>query len=106
VITFLLDTNICIYIIKRSQPGVFERLKDLSPGSVGISSITAAELFFGVNKSLWPEKNRTALEQFLIPLEIAEFNYESAIYYGEIRSVLEKTGSLIGPLDMLIAPTH
>jgi tRNA(fMet)-specific endonuclease VapC len=103
VTTFLLDTNICIYIIKQNQPEVFERFKSLSPGSVGISTITAAELYFGVNKSLWPEKNRTALEQFLIPLEIVEFNYEAAIHYGEVRGALEKSGKPIGPLDTLIA---
>jgi tRNA(fMet)-specific endonuclease VapC len=102
VIAFLLDTNICIYIIKQNQPSVFERFKSLSLGSVGISAITAAELQFGINKSLWPEKNRAALEQFLIPLEIIDFDYEAAIHYGELRSTLEKSGKPIGPLDMLI----
>ena len=87
MITHLLDTNICIYIIQRNQREVFELFKALSPGSIGISSVTAAELFFGVNKSMWPEKNRTALEQFLIPLEIIDFDYASAIHYGEIRSM-------------------
>jgi len=102
VITHLLDTNICIYIIKRKPIGVFERFHSLSPGSVGISSITAAELQYGVSKSSFPEKNHDALQQFLIPLEIVEFDYEAAMQYGKIRSQLEKKGTPIGPLDTLI----
>ncbi len=103
MITYLLDTNICIYIIKKKPVNVFERFKLLAPGTVGISSITAAELQYGISKSSFPEKNLNALEQFLIPLEILEFNYDAAIYYGRLRSNLEKNGKLIGPLDMLIA---
>jgi tRNA(fMet)-specific endonuclease VapC len=102
VVTYLLDTNICIYIIKRKPFNVFERFQSLTPGTVGISSITAAELQYGVSKSAFPEKNQSALQQFLVPLEIIEFDYEAATYYGKIRSHLEKNGTPIGPLDMLI----
>ena len=98
----MLDTNICIYIIKRKPFNVFERFQSLTPGTVGISSITAAELQYGVSKSAFPEKNQSALQQFLVPLEIIEFDYEAATYYGKIRSHLEKNGTPIGPLDMLI----
>jgi tRNA(fMet)-specific endonuclease VapC len=72
-------------------------------GSVGISSITAAELQFGVNKSQHVEQNRQALNQLLIPLEIFDFDYNAAIEYGRIRNDLEKSGIPIGPLDTLIA---
>jgi len=102
VINYLLDTNICIYIIKKRPLNVFERFQRLVPGSVGLSSITAAELYYGINKSLFPEKNQQALEQFLIPLEIVEFDFEAATHYGKIRNQLEKKGTPIGPLDMLI----
>ncbi len=102
MVTYLLDTNICIYIIKRNQTTVFERFRLLSPGAVGISAITAAELQYGVSKSSFPEKNQKALEQFLIPLEIIKFDHEAAIHYGKIRRQLEKAGTPVGSLDMLI----
>jgi tRNA(fMet)-specific endonuclease VapC len=81
---------------------VFDKFQTLTPGTVGISSITLAELQYGVDKSFFPEKNNDALQQFLIPLEIEAFDYESAIFYGKLRSQLEKSGTPIGPLDMLI----
>jgi tRNA(fMet)-specific endonuclease VapC len=100
---FILDTNICIYIIKKKPAQVFEKFKGLSLGSVGISSITLAELEYGVKKSAQPEKNQTALNQFLIPLEIFDFDIRAAAAYGKIRAELESNGIPIGPLDTLIA---
>ncbi|WKN40942.1 type II toxin-antitoxin system tRNA(fMet)-specific endonuclease VapC [Tunicatimonas pelagia] len=100
---YILDTNICIYIIKKKPTQVFEKFKDLPLGSVGISSITLAELAYGVNKSVQSKKNQIALNQFLIPLDILEFDTNVAIEYGKIRAELEKAGTPIGPLDMLIA---
>jgi tRNA(fMet)-specific endonuclease VapC len=82
---------------------VFERFRLLNPGTIGISSITAAEFEYGVNKSLFHDQNRNALQQFLIPLEIVDFGYGAAARYGIIRNQLEKAGKTIGPLDMLIA---
>ena len=102
MISYLLDTNICIYLIKRKPPAVFERFQTLEPGSIGISSITVAELHYGVSKSSFPEKNNNALENFLIPLEILDFSYEAAVTYGKIRARLEADGKTIGPLDTLI----
>ena len=98
----MLDTNICIYIIKRKPLYVFEKFETLTPGTVGVSSITVAELLYGVSKSSFPDKNHDALQQFLVPIEIIEFDYEAAEYYGKLRSRLEKMGKPIGPLDMLI----
>jgi len=79
---YLLDTNICIYIIKRKPIAVLERFQSLSLGEVGISSITLAELQYGVEKSTNREKNLRALRQFLIPFEIVDFDYEASIIYG------------------------
>jgi tRNA(fMet)-specific endonuclease VapC len=100
---YLLDTNICIYIIKKRPETVFEKFKLCLPGSIAISSITMAELQYGINKSTNPKKNQQALEQFLLPLDILEFSTKAAIEYGIIRDNLEKKGTPIGPLDLLIA---
>ena len=99
----MLDTNICIYIIKRKPVNVFEKFKSLSIGTVGISSITLAELQYGIMKSSDPKKNQEALDKFLTPLEILDFDYYATFEYGKIRAELEKRGTPIGPLDTLIA---
>jgi len=100
---YLLDTNICIYLIKKRPMQVFDKFKELPLGSVGISSISLAELQYGVKKSSRPDKNQVALNQFLLPLEIADFDNIAAIEFGRIRADLEKKGTPIGPLDILIA---
>lgn len=100
---YLLDTNICIYLIKQKPPKVLARFKTLDLSDIGISSITVAELEYGVCKSQQQQKNRDALMQFLIPLEIVEFNQAAATVYGWIRSDLEDRGLVIGAMDMLIA---
>lgn len=100
---YLLDTNICIYLIKQKPPKVLTRFKTLALSDIGISSITVAELEYGVCKSQQQEKNRNALMQFLIPLEIVEFDQAAATIYGSIRSDLEAKGLVIGSMDMLIA---
>ena len=100
---YLLDTNICIYIIKKKPAEVFERFKNLTISDVGISSITLAELQYGIEKSSNSEKNREALQKFLTPIEILDYGYEATVEYGKIRAELEKKGVPIGPLDMLIA---
>jgi len=100
---YLLDTNICIYIIKKKPVEVFEKFKNLAIGDVGISSITLAELQYGIEKSSNSQKNREALEKFLTPIEIVDYGYEATVEYGIIRAELEKKGISIGPLDTLIA---
>ena len=100
---YILDTNICIYIIKKRPINVFKKFRSLSVGSIGISSITLAELQFGIEKSSNAEKNREALEKFLTPIEIIDYGFEASVEYGKIRAELEKKGIPIGPLDMLIA---
>jgi tRNA(fMet)-specific endonuclease VapC len=100
---YLLDTNICIYIIKKSPAHVLEKLTSIQVGDAGISSITLSELEYGVAKSSKPQQNRDALSAFLTPLEILSYDQSAATHYGAIRSYLEKKGILIGPMDLLIA---
>lgn len=100
---YLLDTNICIYIIKKKPPEVFARLRAQSVGEVGISTITCCELEYGVAHSSDPGRNRLALLEFLAPLELMALGPEIAPIYGEIRSRLTRAGKPIGPLDHLIA---
>lgn len=102
-VTYVLDTDICIYLIKKSPLQVIKKFKTLSPGDVGISSVTMAELCYGANKSQYPDKNLTALQNFVLPLEVLPFDDRAAYIYGEVRSLLEKQGTLIGSLDLMIA---
>lgn len=99
----MLDTNICIYLIKQQPATVLERFLDYQVGDIGISSITLAELRYGVSKSRYPEKNAKALDEFILPLEILSFDENAARAYGEIRALLERAGTSIGSMDMLIA---
>jgi len=100
---YMLDTNICIYIIKKKPVKVLETLKRLDIGDVYISAITLAELEYGVEKSQQRERNKIALTSFLAPLEILPFSASAAVTYGEIRAALEKKGQIIGAYDLLIA---
>ncbi|MCC6360992.1 MAG: type II toxin-antitoxin system VapC family toxin [Phycisphaerales bacterium] len=99
----LLDTNICIEMIRGRAPEVVARLRRRKIGTVGISAITVAELICGVAKSTDPARNRVALAHFCAPLEICPFDHAAATSYGELRSTLERAGTPIGPLDTLIA---
>lgn len=100
---YLLDTNACIALIRQRPAALIRRLTALEPGEVGISSITLAELIYGAAKSAQPEQNRIALEQFLLPLELVEFDESAALAYGQIRAGLERDGKVIGSMEMLIA---
>lgn len=100
---YLLDTNTCIFLINKKPQPVLERLKSVLDSGVSISSITVAELQFGVYNSIYVEKNRIALTEFLAPFTIRDFNDDDAELYGQIRASLQKRGRLIGPYDMLIA---
>ena len=99
----MLDTNICIYIIKNKPLSVKERLKEFEIGELCISIITVSELMYGVYKSEQTKRNLQALEGFLIPFEIVDYDYAASAEYGKIRVNLEKQGQVIGGMDMQIA---
>lgn len=99
----MLDTNICIYIIKNKPQNVREKLKEFDIGDLVLSSITVSELYYGVYKSEHVEKNLLALEHFLKPFDILEYDIKASVAYGKIRADLEKRGQIIGGLDMMIA---
>jgi tRNA(fMet)-specific endonuclease VapC len=98
----LLDTNICIYIINAKPPQVLAHFHQFRLGEVGISSVVAAELAYGVAKSA-SARNRSALEMFLAPLEIMSFDENAVWTYGTLRADLERLGQTIGALDTMIA---
>ena len=99
---YMLDTNICIHAIKNRPASVLAALRAHEPAGIGISSISVAELCFGAEKS-GSSRNLLALQHFLEPLEIADFDMAAAQAYGGLRHLLEKSGTPIGPLDTQIA---
>ena len=100
---YMLDTNICIYAIKHKPPSVIKNFMSHDPDDLCISSITYAELMHGVEKSQAVDKNRIAMALFLSPITILDFDSYAAEEYGKIRADLERKGTPIGPMDMLIA---
>lgn len=100
---YMLDTNICIYAIKKEPEAVLSHLQKVKPQDVCISSVTYAELMHGVFKSKAIERNQLALSVLLSNIEIVHFDVAAAESYGRIRADLEKNGTPIGPLDMMIA---
>lgn len=103
IIQALLDTNICIYLIKNKDKSLLQKFLKFEPGELAISSISLAELEYGISKSSRVEENRAALKKFVRPLEIVNFDEVSASVYGSLRVKLEKKGQPIGGHDMLIA---
>jgi tRNA(fMet)-specific endonuclease VapC len=100
---YLIDTNICIYLMNQKPHRLIQKLKHFQVGDIGLSSITLAELQYGVSKSKSKRNNQIRLNEFLVPFEILPFDERHTITYGEIRSQLEKVRKIIGPLDLLIA---
>ncbi|BBN60269.1 type II toxin-antitoxin system tRNA(fMet)-specific endonuclease VapC [Hydrogenovibrio marinus] len=102
MIKYLLDTNICIYVIKRRPIEVLERFNEAS-GHIAISSITLAELLHGVEKSKHVAKNLKAVEDFCSRLDVINYDENAASHYGDIRADLERKGKTIGVNDLHIA---
>ena len=100
---YMLDTNICIYVIKHRPETVVRNFLSHDPSEICISVITYAELMHGVEKSMAAERNRKALSLFLSPITVLDFHALAAEEYGKIRAELERKGRPIGPMDMLIA---
>ncbi len=100
---YLLDTNICIYLIKNTYPSMTERVFSMDPSELCISAITLYELEYGAAKSKWSEQTRQKLYMFLAPFTILPFDGKDAVNAGIIRANLEKEGNPIGPYDIQIA---
>ncbi len=100
---YLLDTNICVLLIRQKSPQVLTKLTSHPITDIGISAISVAELQYGVQKSSRPTHNQQALDHFLLPLTIIPFEADGAIAYGQIRAHLEAQGLPIGALDTLVA---
>jgi len=100
---YLLDTNICIYIINKRPIEIIRKINSCKPLEIKISSITVAEMEYGASKSKNREMNRNALQRFLSPFEVINFDAKDAEVYGFIRAELERDGMIIGPYDLQLA---
>ena len=99
----LLDTNTCIYFLNRRSEKIIRRFKQLSPSQIRLPSITVAELYYGAEKSKSKSKNRQRVKQFASTFDIIPFDEKACIAYVKVRCKLEKAGTPVGPMDLLIA---
>ena len=99
----LLDTNTCIYFLNRASEGIIKQFKALSPSQIRLSSVTVAELYYGAEKSKAKSRNRERVKRFVSAFQIVPFDEQACGTYAKIRCALEKSGNLIGPMDLLIA---
>ena len=100
---YLVDTNVCIFLMKNTYPAMTRRFLSMDPSYFYISSVTLYELVYGAEKSKWGERNRNNLMLFLSPFSIIPFDGNDAYYAGKIRNYLEERGTMIGPYDVQIA---
>jgi tRNA(fMet)-specific endonuclease VapC len=100
---YLLDTNICVYIAKRKPPQVFERLRRLRPGDMGMSVVTYFELCYGAEKSQRREENRRRIEELRRLIPVLPVEAEASDHYGRLRAEFERAGTPIGAYDLIIA---
>ncbi|MBX7046912.1 MAG: type II toxin-antitoxin system VapC family toxin [Ignavibacteria bacterium] len=100
---YLLDTNICIYTINKKNEALMNKLSEIQISDMMISSLTVAELYYGVEKSIKKNENLSSLNYFLLPFDIINFDSSDAMVYGRIRNELRKAGTPIGSNDLLIA---
>lgn len=103
MIRYLLDTSICVYVIRKRPARVIRKVQRKQVSEIGISSITLSELEYGVAKSVKPEQNKLALTEFLAPIEVLPYDDGAALRYGPLRAHLERQGTPVGSLDLLIA---
>lgn len=99
----LLDTNTCIYFLNRASEKVVQQFKELSPSQIKLPSITVAELYYGAEKSNFKAKNREKVKRFVSTFEIVSFDEKACTAYAKIRHSLERSGTPVGPMDILIA---
>ena len=100
---FLLDTNICIYLMKNTYPTLTERVLSLDPGAISVSVITVFELEYGASKSNWGDQVRDNMRTFLSPFTILPFDVNDAVVAGQLRAYLSQAGTPIGPYDLQIS---
>jgi tRNA(fMet)-specific endonuclease VapC len=101
MLRYMLDTNICIYVIKSRPAGLRERFNSLAD-QLCISAITLAEIIYGAEKSARPVENLAIIEQFAARLDILPFGERAATHYGQLRAELERAGHPVGLHDMMI----
>jgi len=102
-VNYLLDTNTCIFIINHKPESVRLKMQSIPVGHIAVSSVTVSELDYGVAKSAAKKRNQAALDKFLMPLEVLAYDEAAARHYGAMRAQLEKKGTPIGSMDMMIA---
>lgn len=103
MIHFMLDTNTCIYFLNRASENIIRKMKTLSPADIKLSTITVAELFVGAEKSQAKKKNWGVVKKFTQNFKQLPFDAQCCQNYAKIRARLEKAGTPIGPMDLLIA---
>ena len=103
MIEYLLDTNICIYLIKQKPLEVYKRFREAQLKQLHISTITLFELYYGIEKNNSHQRNLKALENFIAPLTIIDFDEKAAFFAAKIRADLQKRGTPIGAYDIQIA---
>ncbi len=103
VVRYMFDTDTCIATIKDRPESIRRRLVELLEGEVGISSIVAAELWYGVSLSQRQKQNKAALKDFMEYVRILDWPYDASPVYGRVRSLLKKKGTPVGAMDLLIA---
>ena len=101
---YLLDTNVCIkYLRGKNSVNIESKLKAASTGSVAICSVVKAELQYGAERSMLPQRNLAQLQNFYSGFPSLPFDDRAAIVYGKLRANLESTGASVGPNDLMIA---
>lgn len=100
---YMLDTNICIYIIKKRPLELLEKFKAVPMEELCISVVTYAELEYGIERSSSKKMNREIIDDFVSHLTVVQWDIQAARQYGKIRAALEKKGTPIGNMDLLIA---
>ena len=100
--TYLLDTNICIYAIKGTYPQLSHTLLSVHPDEIALSAVTVSELEYGAAKSRWGDRTKQILRSFMANFDILPFTEEDAVLFGTLRAQLECAGTPIGLLDAMI----
>lgn len=103
--TYFLDTDICIYFLKGKGDRILKNIQKLNPSEIKIPSIVKGELILGALKNQNSKRTMEAVSNFLSPFEIIPFDDSASVIYSNTRFILEKSGKIIGPNDLIIAAT-